>query len=98
MKQSEQIKQIQEIKRMSKLIDLEARRIRLEKEIEKSQKEINKKLDMLKKKKALLAQINSEIVSQLLVDNQMTMTDLTALLSSDKVNQQLSNIAARKEN
>ena len=68
---------------MSKFKELDARRVRLEKEVDKAQAELDKKTKLLKDKKNLLAQVNSEILSDLLITNGMSMSELTELLSNE---------------
>lgn len=68
---------------MVKIVDLQKRRDRVEKELLKAEAAYEKQKNIIQRKKALLEQIDMEIVTQLLVENHMNMKDLMAMLSNE---------------
>lgn len=72
---------------MGKIGDLQKRRERIEKELEKAKLAYKKQEEIIEKKTAALEQINMDIVSQLLVEKGMDMKDLMSLLGNDVVTQ-----------
>ncbi|MBB5887594.1 hypothetical protein [Lactovum miscens] len=67
---------------MTKFDDLTKRRDRLNQEIEKTEAAIQNSQLLLKKKQQALQAVNSEIITAMLVDKGMTITDLEKLLGN----------------
>ncbi|HEY0221631.1 MAG TPA: hypothetical protein VGC17_02390 [Lactovum miscens] len=67
---------------MTKFDDLTKRRERLNQEIEKTEAAIQNSQLLLKKKQQALQAVNSEIITAMLVDKGMTITDLEKLLGN----------------
>lgn len=67
---------------MGKIEDLQKKRDRIEKELSKAKIAHAKQAEVIKSKSAALEQAEMDIVSQLLVENQMDMKDLMAMLGS----------------
>ena len=70
---------------MVKIEDLQKKRDRIEKELNKAKAAYAKQAELVKTKTAALEQAEMVIVSQLLVDNQMDMKDLMAMLASKPI-------------
>ncbi|MGM0110119.1 hypothetical protein [Enterococcus sp. DIV0187] len=70
---------------MVKIGDLQKKRDRIEKELNKAKAAHAKQGELVKKKTAALEQAEQDIVSQLLVENKMDMKDLMAMLASKPV-------------
>lgn len=65
---------------MAKMKELQKKRERIEKEVIKAKEAYKKQGQTVKDKQAALDQIEKEILSQLLIENKMNMTDLMAML------------------
>ncbi len=61
--------------------DLQKKATRLEKEVKNAQKKLVEQQEVVDKKQQELDRVNTEFVSQLLVDNDLNMKDLPGLLS-----------------
>ncbi|SET88813.1 hypothetical protein SAMN04487821_12738 [Enterococcus malodoratus] len=68
---------------MGKIEDLQKRRNRLAKELEKGEQTLKKQNEICKTKRATLEQLDMDIVSQLLVDKGMDMKDLMNMLGNN---------------
>lgn len=65
---------------MSKVNELEKRHKRVESEVEKAKERLQKQQEIVTKKENELKQLEAEIVSAFLVENELTLTDLKSLL------------------
>lgn len=68
---------------MGKIEDLQKKRNRLAKELEKAEQTLKKQNEICKTKRATLEQLDMDIVSQLLVDKGMDMKDLMNMLGNN---------------
>ncbi|HFD0846080.1 hypothetical protein ACVTYA_13680 [Enterococcus hirae] len=68
---------------MAKLKDLEKKQQKVEKELEKAKVSLEKAKQIVKTKEEELKCLNAELITKLLVENNMTMSDLTAMFSED---------------
>lgn len=69
---------------MGKIEELKKKLDRLEKELHKANIAYEKQAEIIKKKQANIDQINMDIVSQLLVEKNMNMKDLMAILGKEQ--------------
>ena len=76
---------------MVKIEDLQKKRDRIEKELNKAKATYAKQAEIVETKTAALERAEMDIVSQLLVDNQMDMKDLMAMLGSKSTEEPKSN-------
>ncbi|WP_225535405.1 MULTISPECIES: type III secretion system protein PrgM [unclassified Enterococcus] len=67
---------------MSKSEDLEKKQIKVQDELNNAKDRLEKQKKAVSKKEAELKQIESELVSALLVENDLTLSDLKSLLSN----------------
>ena len=66
---------------MSKIEELEKRQKRLESELEKAKDRLKKQQETVTKKENELKQLEAEVVSTFLVENDLTLTDLKSLVA-----------------
>lgn len=69
---------------MAKSNDLEKKRTKVENELEKAQAALEKQKKLVKTKEEELKRINAELVSCLLIENNMTMAELTAMFAGNE--------------
>lgn len=69
---------------MAKSNDLEKKRTKVENELEKAQVALEKQKKLVKTKEEELKRINAELVSCLLIENNMTMAELTAMFAGNE--------------
>lgn len=69
---------------MAKSNDLEKKRTKVENELEKAQATLEKQKKLVKTKEEELKRINAELVSCLLIENNMTMAELTAMFAGNE--------------
>ncbi|MEX1446303.1 MULTISPECIES: hypothetical protein [unclassified Enterococcus] len=68
---------------MAKLKDLEKKQQKVEQELEKAKIGLEKAKKLVKKKEEELKFLNADLISSLLVENDMTMSELTAMFSEN---------------
>lgn len=69
---------------MSKIEELEKRQKRLESELEKAKDRLKKQQETVTKKETEIKQTEAELLSALLIENDLTLTDLKSLLATNQ--------------
>ncbi|WP_429951624.1 hypothetical protein [Enterococcus sp. AZ101] len=69
---------------MSRIEELEKRQKRLENELEKAKERLKKQQEIVSKKETEIKQTEAELLSALLIENDLTLTDLKSLLATNQ--------------
>lgn len=69
---------------MSRIEELEKKQKRLENDLEKAKERLKKQQETVTKKENELKQLEAEVVSTFLVENDLTLTDLKSLLAPNQ--------------
>lgn len=83
---------------MAKLKDLEKKQQKVEQELEKAKVSLEKAKKLVKKKEEELKFLNADLISSLLVENDMTISELTAMFSENNDRIDLKETMLQEEN